>query len=280
MTPTINTIDLPTGRTVAYEATGSGEPLVLVHGGWSDHHNWDPVVPALARSFRVIAYDRPGHGQSAFDPGTRRDQEDDLGPLIEELGSARAHVVGTSYGGAIALGLAGRRPDVVRSVIAHEPPLISVAGDDPEIRPQLEAVGATIQSIIRQVARGQAEAGARQFVEEVALGPGAWAQLPVPLRETMVQSAPAFVAEQQDPDWADVDPAAVARLRCPVLLTQGDQSPRWFLGIVEKLDETIDVAEVRTYVGAGHAPHITHPDEYLARVTGFLAGARDAAVLA
>src|SRR5438105_3899809 len=52
------------GVELYYQSRGSGEPLVLVHGSWGDHHNWDPVVAALAESFRVVAYDRRGHSAS------------------------------------------------------------------------------------------------------------------------------------------------------------------------------------------------------------------------
>jgi pimeloyl-ACP methyl ester carboxylesterase len=47
-----------------YEITGSGEPMVLVHGSWGDHHNWDTVVPLLSNSFQVVTFDRRGHSQS------------------------------------------------------------------------------------------------------------------------------------------------------------------------------------------------------------------------
>jgi pimeloyl-ACP methyl ester carboxylesterase len=260
-----------------YEVSGRGEPLVLIHGGWSDRHNWQPVAPALARSFRVVAYDRRGHGRSErrLDQGARRDQEDDLAALIETLDCAPAHLAGTSFGASIAIGLATRRPDLVRSVIAHEPPLISALADDPELRPLVDAVGATIESVLKRLARADVEGGARQFVEDVALGAGAWAQLPEPLRETMIEGAPAFAAEQRDPDWARVDLAGLASLRRPVLLTQGDQSPEWFSGIIVRLGGLIDGAEVRTYSGAGHAPHITHPSDYLATITDFLAHSRE-----
>ena len=80
----------------------------------------------------------------------------------------------------------------------HEPPLVSVAADDPDIWPQLATVATTVQAVTAQVECGDAVGAARQFVEEVALGPGWWELLPEPLRETMVDSAPAFVAEQSD----------------------------------------------------------------------------------
>jgi pimeloyl-ACP methyl ester carboxylesterase len=47
-----------------YERQGVGPPIVLVHGSWGDHHNWDAVVPGLAREYDVIRYDRRGHSQS------------------------------------------------------------------------------------------------------------------------------------------------------------------------------------------------------------------------
>ena len=94
-----------------YEEQGAGEPLVLVHGGFSDHNNFRAVIPGLAASFRVVAYDRRGHSRSERPAplGSRRDQEDDLAALIEALGLGPAHVAGTSFGSAIALGLAARK---------------------------------------------------------------------------------------------------------------------------------------------------------------------------
>lgn len=52
------------GVRIAYEDVGKGDPLVLVHGSWGSHHNWDAVVPALAERHRVVSYDRRGHSES------------------------------------------------------------------------------------------------------------------------------------------------------------------------------------------------------------------------
>ena len=257
-----------------YDLAGNGETLVLVHGGWSDRNNWQAVAAELARSFRVVAYDRRGHGESERGvQGSRRDQEDDLAALIEGSGGEAAHVAGTSFGASIAIGLASRRPDLVRSVIAHEPPLPSIAADDPEVHSELQAVLTSVMEVVARVERGDALGAARQFVEEVALGRGAWELLPQPLRETMVDSAPAFVAEQRDPRWASVELDQLANIECPLLLTQGDESPAWFRSIVARLADAIAVAQVHTYHGAGHAPHLSNPGDYLATVSGFLSRA-------
>src|SRR5215210_3937183 len=92
--------------------TGDGELLVLVHGSWTDHQTWAALVPLLARSFRVVSYDRRGHSRSerGAGPAPRRRDEEDLAALIAALGAGPVHLVGSSYGALIALGLAGRRP--------------------------------------------------------------------------------------------------------------------------------------------------------------------------
>ena len=79
-TATVNGVEL------FYEMSGSGDiPIVVVHGSWSSHHNWDRVVPGLAKSFRVLAYDRRGHSQSQRLTGQGSVREDvaDLAALIE-----------------------------------------------------------------------------------------------------------------------------------------------------------------------------------------------------
>ena len=95
-----------------YELSGSGDPLVLVHGSWVDHKDWQLVVPSLTKSFRVLTYDRRGHSLSErlLGPGSRREDEEDLAALIEALDLAPARVAAHSFGASIALGLAARRP--------------------------------------------------------------------------------------------------------------------------------------------------------------------------
>jgi pimeloyl-ACP methyl ester carboxylesterase len=252
---------------IHYDEVGTGDPLVLVHGSWSDRNNWQLVAPGLAESFQVLAYDRRGHGLSPRDVGSRRDQEDDLAALIEVLDRGPVHVAATSFGASIALGLASRRPDLVRGVIAHEPPLLSVVAEDPSLQPLLAAVGETVTAVCAQAAAGDVAGAAERFVEEVALGPGVWAVLPDSIRLTMIDSAAAFVAEQQDPLWASIELDALACIDCPVLLTKGDRSPPWFPAIVAGLADVIPGAQVLTYPGAGHAPHISHPGDYVIAVT-------------
>src|SRR5215210_2558774 len=140
--------------------TGDGELLVLVHGSWTDHQTWAALVPLLARSFRVVSYDRRGHSRSerGAGPAPRRRDEEDLAALIAALGAGPVHLVGSSYGALIALGLAGRRPELVRRVVAHEPPGLALVP-----QPAVEAQFAAVQD---QIAAGDPEGGARRFLED------------------------------------------------------------------------------------------------------------------
>jgi pimeloyl-ACP methyl ester carboxylesterase len=110
---------------LAYEIGGSGSPLVLVHGSWSDPHGWDRVADGFARDFTVVRYDRRGHSDSERAPGTTRDDVRDLAALIEALDVAPAHVIGSSFGGVIAFQLAASSPELLRSLVSHEPPATS-----------------------------------------------------------------------------------------------------------------------------------------------------------
>src|SRR5262249_26317881 len=115
------------------QTTGTGDmPLVMVHGSWDSHRAWDVVVPRLAERFRVVTYDRRGHSRSERPdrPGSVREDVADLAALIEQVGPGRAWVVGSSFGAGIALRLAGARPELLRGVAAHEPPLLGVLADD------------------------------------------------------------------------------------------------------------------------------------------------------
>jgi pimeloyl-ACP methyl ester carboxylesterase len=257
------------GARLHWQLTGeAGNPLVLVHGSWGDHHGWDLVVPALAKSFRVLAYDRRGHSLSARPAaqGSVREDVADLAALVEHLDLAPAHVVGNSFGGVIALRLAAERPDLFRSLLVHEPPLLGLL-DDPAARKQLQAVGERMRAVLDLLARGQMEAGARQFVETIALGPGAWAQL----RDTFVFNAPTFVDEERDPESRTLDLSAVAGFARPVLLTQGERSEPFFSLIVERLARALPTAQRRTLPGSGHVPQVTHPEEYVQLIEPFIA---------
>jgi pimeloyl-ACP methyl ester carboxylesterase len=92
------------GAEIYYEERGSGPPLLLIHGTGAYADLWTPVLDGLARSYRVIAYDRRGHGRSTSKAPRKFAQHTrDAAALLESLDAVPATVVGWSGGGAIAL---------------------------------------------------------------------------------------------------------------------------------------------------------------------------------
>lgn len=263
-------IDTINGVRIFWEQTGErGAPLVLVHGSWGDHHNWDAAVPGLARAFRVYTYDRRGHSRSErlTTQGTIEEDVADLAAFITTHKLAPAHVVGNSGGAVITLKLAAAQPEIFASAIVHEPPLIGMIQQHPmmpAVRQRMNAVIATLQS-------GNPEAGARAFVENVALGPGMWEKLPPEVRDTFVFNAPTFLDEMNEPESVmSVDLSRLAAFRRPMLLSEGDQSPPFFRVILEQIAIALPQARRHIYRGAGHVPHLTHAGEFVNVVSGFV----------
>ncbi|WP_432510404.1 alpha/beta fold hydrolase [Kineococcus sp. SYSU DK001] len=108
------------GTPTHVETAGAGEPLVLLHGGFCSLETMRPIGEALTDTFAVHAAERPGHGRTpdrqgpfSYDDGVL-----DTLALLDAQGIGRAHLVGFSDGGVIALLLAIRHPERVRSVVA------------------------------------------------------------------------------------------------------------------------------------------------------------------
>ena len=267
-TSTMSTIEA-NGVRLHVSESGAGEPLVLVHGSWVDRQSWAAVEEELARSFHVFSYDRRGHSGSSDGawPGERRDDEEDLAALIEALGVGPVHVVANSFGTSVALGAAVRRPDLVRSVCGHEPPLVGLIADHPAVA----QVGAAFAAVVEIIESGDHEAAARTFTE-IVVGPGGFDDLTTDEQAVMIGNARAFAGETQQPDFAIVDLDALAAADRPVLLSQGGESPPFFREIIARIAGTVPDVRVKTFADAGHVPHRTHTEEYVAVVTEWVAG--------
>ena len=107
------------GIEIACEITGSGPPIVLLHGGQGDHNNFYNFAPVLARDFTVVSIDQRDTGESrnGDEAYTVADSGKDVGALVEALGYERAHVFGTSWGGIIAQEAAINCPERVDHLI-------------------------------------------------------------------------------------------------------------------------------------------------------------------
>src|SRR5438046_10662271 len=99
----METVKSKDGTAIAFERTGQGPPMLLVHGGTADHTRWAPLLPKLNQHFTVCAVDRRGRGGSGDAPSYAHAREfEDLAAVIDSLG-APVTVLGHSFGDLCAL---------------------------------------------------------------------------------------------------------------------------------------------------------------------------------
>jgi pimeloyl-ACP methyl ester carboxylesterase len=248
----------------------AGDPMVLVHGSWVDHRTWNVVLPKLAGSFSVVAYDRRGHGRSARVPGPYRIADDvaDLVGVLEKLDHYPAHVVGLSLGGTIALRLAAERADLFRSVVVHEPPIYSLLEEASPGLAELRARGAAVAARINA---GDRRGAARMFLDAVASTSGDWDRIGPAGQELLVAHADRWLAEYEGEGTFDLDPTGLSEFYAPALLTSGELGPPTFGRILDALAPRLPNVTRQRLPGTGHLPHLTDPDLYVGVLFSFCA---------
>jgi non-heme chloroperoxidase len=182
------------GLLFAYLDEGFGPPIILVHGSISDYREWSSQMAPFAKHYRVIAYSRRYHWPNLA-PGKDADasvesQAEDLAAIIQAMGIAPAHIVGHSYGGAVALNLTLRHPELVRTLVLAEPAVPGVLAGTPDndaLTKESQAVRAEMKEIF---ASGDAERIARTYAARVA--PGEFEKASPETRQMLVANVPAF----------------------------------------------------------------------------------------
>ena len=245
---------------------------MLLHGSLVDRRTWDAVRPGLAQSLTVLVYDRRGHGESTGPLRNHPVQDDakDLAGLLEAIDLFPVHVVAHSYAGAVALRLAVERPEMVRSLLLHEPMLVGVLGDDPATAPEAERIMEAVQSMQNLVKSGHPELAAREIMDALSTEEGGWSRLSPGVQRGLLRHVDRWVEELGDPDATRPERDAFADVLIPVLLTTGERSPPFLHRIVAGTAGRLRNASVRTLPGVGHVPHLTDPDSFIALVHSFL----------
>jgi pimeloyl-ACP methyl ester carboxylesterase len=186
-----------------FEIHGSGEPLLLLHGGLFSTGMFGPTLTKLAETRRVIGVDLHGHGRTAL--GTRPkislvDIGRDLAVVVQKLGLRQVDVMGYSFGAGAGLQLAFQHPELVRRLVVVSAPYAQ-NGFFPEMLPQQAAVGAAMADAMK-------ETPMYQHYAAIAPRPQDFPRLLDAMGELM----------RQPYDWS----ASVKKLTMPVMLVYGD----------------------------------------------------------
>lgn len=264
------------GTELAYLEQGAGVAVIFVHGSLDDLRSWRYQMAPFAARYRVVAYSRRYHYPNLW-AGDGSDYSaqihaDDLAAFIRALDLAPAHLVTSSYGGNIAIYLTAQQPELVRSVVLCEPPLLPwLATIEGGTVLRAEFVERTWLPARRAFEAGDLEAGARAFLDGV-MGRPTFQLLSPPARAMIMDNAAEMQTETLTnnyfPPFTCEDAAAIDR---PVLLLKSELGPRLFHLIVDALCRCLPRAECGFIAGASHAMHVGNPAAFNETVLDFLA---------
>ena len=261
----METITSRDGTTIAYERTGSGPPLVLVHGTSADHTRWEPVRPAFEERFTVYAMDRRGRGESGDAEEYDLEREfEDVAALVDAVDEP-AVLLGHSYGAICALE-AALRTDNLRALVLYEPPIPwEILG--PHL--SAEAVYAEMEALI---ADGADEQALVLFFDAIVA-------LPQPELDALrsasnwparVDAVDTVVREERAPATYDFDATQFGDLTTPTALLLGSESPQYFKDATAAIDDALPNSRITTLEGQTHVAINTAPDRFVDAVFAFV----------
>lgn len=258
----MQTVTSADGTTIGYAKTGSGPPLLLVHGTTADHRRWTPLLPYFEPHFTVYAMDRRGRGGSGdTEPYNIMREAEDVAAVVEATREP-VSVLGHSYGAICSLEGA-LLVDHVRRLVLYEPPVpTGTPLSSPEVLDRVQTL----------VEAGDNEAAVTLFFREIVRMPerefeayrrlAAW-----PIRVSLAHT---LVREEKFDLTYTFNPERFARLHVPTLLLLGGDSPQYMRDAIAAVHAALPNSRVVVLAGQQHIAMDTDPVLFSKEVLQFL----------
>lgn len=270
-------LTLDDGLKIHYRDDGNpdGETLLLVHGFASSVHSWEPLVAELEDEYRLISVDLPSHGLSRLPKAVEETGmavfQDALVKVTEQLELDQFTLIGSSMGGDLAWRYALERPDTLEGLV-----LIGASGwaySDAELSNQSLLYRAVSHPFAHRFLKDIDSSLLIQWGLRSSFSNPELATPDMVERYVALSRAPghragilATLADRPEP----ADPAALARLRVPTLVLQGDADERVPLRMGQLFADTIPDARLIVYTEAGHLLHEEQPGAVAEHISSFL----------
>jgi len=255
------------GARLYYEVAGEGHPLLLIHAGIADSRMWDEQFSVFAQHYRVIRYDMRGYGKTEV-PAGPVSNHGDVANLLSHLYVEKAHILGISFGGLVALDFTLAYPEMVAALILVTP---SVSGRLPAEREQ-QFIDEENAYLEKGNLAGATEVNLRMWVD----GPKRTPEQVAPAVRERVRQMQMHAFSVPVPEEAEellLSPPAYARLaevHAPTLLLVGDADLPDRLTLTDELTSAIAGAQQVVIPGVAHMVSMEKPEEFNHIVLNFL----------
>jgi pimeloyl-ACP methyl ester carboxylesterase len=257
------------GTTLNYIEQGQGEPVVFVHGSFSDHRVWEAQRKSISPRYRYIALDQRYFGSALWQDNAEKfsvtTHANDLAAFIERLGTGPVHAVGWSYGGTVLLVLAAQRPDLLKSLFLYEPALASVVTDPTERKTMGEDRKGLAPAVAASKSNDQKKA-VQLFSDWVLNQPGGFDGLPPTVRDIFVENSRTIPPFLSSPAQPDITCAQLSRLKVPVTVAKGQQTRPSFSILADSTHRCLAGSRLVVVPDARHMAPVTHASDLNAAI--------------
>ena len=243
-----------------------------MHGDLGDYRTWSQQATLLARQYHVISYSRRYHQPNSYTGAvdyTYRRHVGDLISLIHALGLGPAHLVGHSYGAAVATLVAMERPELVNTLILGEPSLFSILSD-PQDKVALRFHRIALNAVQKLSENGEQRLAVRDYVN-IVTGKDAFGDLPIGALLVITQNAHTLGPMLRtffEP--MEFDRHRARSIKTPTLVVTGEFSPTVYRAIGRELGRSLTNSELLTLPGASHGLQMENPADFNEAVLEFL----------
>jgi non-heme chloroperoxidase len=263
------------GVELHYLDVGKGIPVIFVHGGLDDYRMWEAQVEQFAQNYRVIAYSRR-YNFPNNNPHIRPDhsaiiEAEDLAAVIKRLKLGRVHIVGHSYGAFTALFLAIKHPEMIRTLVLAEPPVLGWAQDKPDGRALFDEIMDNLWKPAGEAFRRGQKEQALRLTLNYFVGEGVFDQVPEAQRNYWRSNSREWQSLTTSRDaFPPLSREAVKRIKATALMISGGKTMNILKFIDSELQPLLAKGERLVIPNATHDMWNEQPEACRRAVLGFL----------
>jgi pimeloyl-ACP methyl ester carboxylesterase len=263
------------GVILSYIEQGQGTPVVFVHGAMSDWRSWELQRPAFAKKHRYIAYTQRYFGTGPWpDDGNNFSAVNhaaDLAAFIKRLNLGPVHLVGWSYGGPVTALVAMEHPELVRSLVIHEPSIRPLIADLPEGKRAIAEFEKVVGPAVGAAKSGDTALAAKLLLEAVFdLPRGGFETDPVVLRDVILDNARTVTLGLVAPP-VPISCGKLNAIKAPTLVTRGEKAMPFYALISKEMVRCVPGSKLVVIPNSNHDSPQRNPAAFNEAVLIFLA---------